>query len=58
MPLTGRLQRMGRGLTPFKGRRRGDTEAAAPRRPHPGWYLVPLPVIALVVISVLAYRSL
>ena len=37
---------------------RGGSAATEPRGPHPGWYFVALPVVALVVISGFAYRGL
>jgi len=40
------------------GPRKGGSPALAPHGLHPGWYLVALPVIAVVVISGFAYRGL
>jgi len=46
--------RLARSETP----RNGATAADEPAGLHPGWYLVAVPVIALVVVSAFAYRGL
>jgi len=45
-------------LARSEGPRNGATAADEPAGLHPGWYLVAVPVIALVVISAFAYRGL
>src|SRR5438128_12702364 len=55
---TGRAAAEGQRLARSVGVRNSGTAATEPRGLHPGWYLVALPIVALVVISALAYRGL
>ena len=48
----------GRGLARSKQRRNGDSAETESLWLHPGWYLIALPVVALVMISAFAYRGL
>ena len=48
----------GRDLARSERLRNGESAAAESLGPHPGWFLVALPVLALVVISAFGYRGL
>ncbi|MDQ1481022.1 MAG: hypothetical protein QOI44_1883 [Actinomycetota bacterium] len=48
----------GRDLARSELRENADSPATESLGPHPGWFLVALPLVALVVISAVAYRGL